>query len=138
MNSDRMPDFDDQEDGQPTSAPGYGWDGDRLVPTVGFAYPRDDEPGQETRGPGESEMAHGLRIAILALLSGGRHGAYARIGGLAVISGLFEGPADAARALRVSRTTISRAVERLRSELRSARPESSENTNEINGFDAPQ
>jgi len=83
------------------------------VASVGFAYP--DEPEPQPAQDRESDiLRHGL---ILILRDGKRAGMASRAAALAMLAGLFPCQADAARAAGLSPSAMSRAVEKLRSEL---------------------
>jgi hypothetical protein len=102
-----------------TAPPGYGWEGDRLVPLTPPVFPGDDMPSGSPE-PAEDGVAQGLRIAILTLLAGAERGAYTRLAALGVVTGVFSTVTDGARAVHCHETTLARAVERLREELRHA------------------
>jgi hypothetical protein len=66
------------------------------------------------------EAVEVLRMGLLVVLAGHKDATRTRVAALAVLVGLFDSPTAAARALALDRSTISRAVRRMRADLRNA------------------
>ncbi len=90
------------------------------VEAVGFDY---DAVDSEARDPGpEAEAATAaldvLRSGLLIILTGHRDAANVRTAALATLAGLYPSPSEAARAIGVNRSTVTRAVSAMRKALR--------------------
>jgi hypothetical protein len=92
-------------------------DDGRHVGTVDFDYPGD---AAATPSHG-AEAFDALRSGLLVILeSGHKDGIRTRAAALATLAGLFDSPTAAALAIGLNRSTLHRAVNRLRREIQEA------------------
>jgi hypothetical protein len=96
---------------------GIGSENGQPVPTCGFAYPGDAEPGAVDYASQDAALM-ALRGGVLLILDGHRDSAKTRAAALARLCGLFASDAEAARAVKVRPSTLWRAVAKMRQELR--------------------
>jgi len=95
---------------------GLSFDDGGPVPTVEFEYPPDGRADcHQTSGAALETLRHGLLVIIA---DGRAGGARIRAVALARLLGLYETDAAAALAAGVNRSTLSRAVHRMKEKIK--------------------
>jgi hypothetical protein len=108
-------------DKQTAAPPGYAWEGDDLVPTCQPDY-GEAEPEVDGRG---AELLRWALLGIIGETGAGLHadGARVRAAAMAFLVKLYDSQKQAADAVKVSESRMSRAVREARAALiRQAKP----------------
>lgn len=96
-------------------------DNGNPVEAVGFDYDAlegEAPDAEQPEGDPSAKALDTLRHGLLFVLAGHRDAANVRAAALATLAGLYSSPSEAARAIGVNRSTITRAMSSMREQLR--------------------